>query len=457
MNAARCNGAWRGLFDRRAFFRAGLAGLTLPAIVRGRAHAGTSGKDTAVIQVWLGGAASHIETYDPKPAAAVECRGPFRPIATNVTGVRICETLPLHARMMDQVVVLRSVHHTHSDHQHAMHWCLTGNAPADNPFKRSSHPCTGSVIARARAQRHTGMLPYVCIGYPLDEPAPVRMLPHRSAYWGKQYDPLEILNQRTGDGKDPGLDSDFHVRSLDLSVGLTPHTLADRRSLLGQLDRVRRRAAVPGEAEGLDRYQQTAFDLLTGQRVRQAFDLEREEVRIRHRYGLNRSGQTALLARRLVEAGVCFVNVIDPGVGLSSSGWDLHTKLEWGMKAACPRMDCAVTALIEDLRQRGLDRRVLVVVWGEFGRTPRINPNGGRDHWPGVQSVLLAGGGYKMGQVIGASTANGEVPRDRPLGPEDVVATFYHHLGIQPDDSFPDQLGRPIPVLARGQVIQELL
>jgi len=446
--------------QRRGLLQA-VAGLTLPGIFRARASAARTGSNTAVIQIWLGGAASHIETYDPKPDAPAEFRGPFRAIASNVPGVHLCETLPRHARIMDKVVLLRSVHHTQNDHQHAMHWCLTGHPPAVNAFQRSSHPSTGSVAARCRGTAARVLPPYVCMVYPLDEPAPVRMLPHRAAYWASSYDPYEILNQRTGDGKDPGLDRDFRLRSLDPATGLTAGTLVQRRALVSRLNQLRREADAAGES--LDAFQHAAFDLLTGQRARQAFDLEQEDPRVRARYGPSRSGQTALLARRLVEAGVNFVTVIDPGVGLSSSGWDLHTRLEWGMNLACPRMDSAVTALVEDLRQRGLDCQVLVVVWGEFGRTPRLNngepgnPAPGRDHWAGVQSVLLAGGDFKMGQVIGSSTRHGEVPKDRPIRPEDVVATMYHHLGIEPEHTFPDPVGRPIPVLERGAVIRELL
>ena len=188
-----------------------------------------------------------------------------------------------------------------------------------------------------------------------------------------------------------------------------------------------------------------------------AFDLEQEDVKTRERYGLNRSGQTALLARRLVEAGVTFVTVIDPGVGLSSSGWDLHTKLEWGMNTCCPRMDQAVTTLIEDLHERGLNKKVLVVVWGEFGRTPKINANGGRDHWGRLQSMLLAGGNYQHGQVIGSSNAKGEIPQDRPLWPYDVVATMYHHLGINPRLTPQTSVGQSVPILEKGEVISELL
>lgn len=457
-----CKGYRRGL-SRREVLLSGFGGLTLPAILQARAAAAASSgrlpPHTAVIQYWLGGAASHFETYDPKPDAPVEFRGPFRPIPTNVPGIQISETLPLHARIMDKVALLRSVHHDNSDHQHGMHWCQTGHdakANGVNPFKGSSHPSIGSITANVRGANQPGMPPYVHIGYELDQVAG-RHHPHNAAYLGRRFVPFSILDQRTGDGKDPGLDRDFQVKNLKLLDGLTGRTIADRRALLAQFDRLRRGMHQKGAIDGLDHFQQAAFEMLTGQRARAAFDLEQEDERTRRRYGPSRSGQTALLARRLVEAGVTFVTVVDPGVGLSSSGWDLHTQLEWGMKTACPRMDQAVTALIEDLHERGLDRTVLLVVWGEFGRTPRINKDGGRDHWADVQSVLIAGGGLRMGQVIGASTAKGERPKDRPLWPFDILSTIYRHLGIDTQRAFLNEVGRPIPILDSGQMIRELV
>lgn len=460
LDGTGCSGYQRGV-SRRHILLAGM-GLSLPAILRARsisAAAGQPEKDTAVIQYWLGGAASHFETYDPKPDALSELRGPFRPIATNVPGTQICETLPLHAQIMDKVVLIRSVHHDNSDHQHGMHWCQTGHDAKANgidPFKASSHPSMGSIAAKVRGPLVPGALPYVHAGYPLDQ-VPGRHFPHSAAYLGQRYDPVTILDRRTGDGTDPGLDRDFQVRNFELTPGLTARDIADRHALRTHLDRLRGQVDRDGTMDAMDYFHQTALELLAGQRAREAFELEKEDARTHERYGASRSGQTALLARRLVEAGVTFVTVVDPGVGLSSSGWDLHTKLEWGMKTACPRMDQAVTALIEDLHERGLDRKVLVVVWGEFGRTPRINPKGGRDHWADVQSVLLAGGGYRMGQVIGSSSANGEVPKDRPLWPYDVVGTIYHHLGIDTEQTFPNHAGRPIPILGKGGVIRELL
>jgi hypothetical protein len=322
-----------------------------------------------------------------------------------------------------------------------MHWCQTGfdaKANGVNPFKKSSHPSSGSVTALVRGPVQPGLPPYVLIGYPLDDQGIHRYFPHRSAYLGVRYNPLEILKDRTGDGKDPGQDQDFAVRSLAPIAGLTRNDLIDRRSLLSQFDVIGGHHAA-SKTGMWDHFHAAAFDL------------EKVDAKTRLRYGHNRSGQTALMARRLVEAGVTFVTVVDPGVGLSSSGWDLHTKLEWGMKTACPRMDQAVTTLIEDLHERGLNKKVLVVVWGEFGRTPTINKKGGRDHWSGVQSVMLAG------QVIGSSTSKGDVPQERPLWPYDVVATMYHHLGIDPHFTPETAAGRTKPLLEKGEVIRELL
>lgn len=443
---------------RRSFLGASVGGLMLPGIMQSAALSEIP-QDTAVIQYWLNGAASHFETYDPKPDAPVEIRGPFKPIATNVPGTHICESLPLHAQMMDQVTIIRSMHHDNSDHQHGMHWCQTGHdakANGINPFKKSSHPSSGSLVSMIRGPNHPGLPPYVLIGYQLDDQGIHRYYPYCAAYLGVRYNPLEILKTRTGDGKDPGQDKDFRVRSLEPIGDLTREDLIERRELLTQANQLTKRFS----GDRLDSWRfsfQAASDLVTGGTTGAAFDLDKEDPKTRERYGHNRSGQTALLARRLVEAGVTFVTVVDPGVGLSSSGWDLHKKLEWGTKTASPRMDQAVTTLIQDLHERGLDKKVLVVVWGEFGRTPKINKDAGRDHWADVQSVMLACGNYRHGQVIGSSTAQGETPKDRPLWPYDVVATMYHHLGIDPHLTPETAAGRSKPLLEKGEVIRELL
>lgn len=461
MGGTGCRG-YQQAVNHRTCLRAGIGGLSLPAILQTRAMADAAAQapsDTAVIQYWLNGAASHFETYDPKPSAPSGIRGPFSPISTNVPGVHICETLPLHAHLMDKVTIIRSMHHDNSDHQHGMHWCQTGHdakASGVNPFKKSSHPSSGSVTAMLRGPNHPGLPPYVLIGYPLDDQGIHRYYPHRAASLGVRFNPLEILKERTGDGKDPGQDQDFRVRSLDPIGDLTRGSLRERRKLLTRFGQTTSKFDV-AQTGSWEHFYNAAFDLVTGDRTGAAFDLEQEDAETRERYGRNRSGETALLARRLVEAGVTFVTVIDPGVGLSSSGWDLHTKLEWGMKTASPRMDRAVTTLIQDLHERGLDRKVLVVVWGEFGRTPKINKNAGRDHWANVQSVLIACGDYRHGQVIGSSTAKGEVPKDRPLWPYDVVATMYHHLGIDPRFTPITPTGRSKPLLEKGEVIRELV
>ena len=327
-----CAGYRRAMLSRRMFLGAGLGALSLPAILKGRAMAAAAGQlpaGTAVIQYWLGGAASHQETYDPKPDAPSDFRGPFKTISTNVPGIQICETLPMHASVMDRVTLIRSMGHDNSDHQHGMHWCQTGHdakANGVNPFKGSSHPSIGSVTGLVRGANHRAMPSYVHIGYPLDE-VPGRHYPHGAAYLGRQHDPYVILDKRTGDGKDPGQDREFRVGNLDLADGLTLSSLASRRQLLSRIDRLRREADQSGMMDAMDHFQQSAFEMIAGPRARKAFDLDQEDQRTRERYGPTRPGQTALLARRLVEAGVTFVTVVDPGIGLSSSGWDLHREL----------------------------------------------------------------------------------------------------------------------------------
>jgi hypothetical protein len=403
-----------------------------------------------VIQVWLWGGASQLETYDPKPDAPAEYRGPYGTIPTSVPGLEISELLPRHARVMDRVAVLRSVHHKENDHQAGMHLCLTGHSPQKDPFVESSHPSVGSVVARTRGSNQRGLPPYVRIGWNPDE-KPWRDLPYRAATWGARYDPMELLTVAEEDS--------YRTSSLDLVAGLTTGRLEGRRALLKRFDSLRRRLDATGTMSTMDHFHRLATDMLTTEKARQAFDLEKEDPRLRDRYGRHRSGQTYLLARRLVEAGVTFVTVIDPGFGQvpNSYGWDMHHKLERGMEHCAPPFDQALTALIEDVHDRGLDRDVLVLVWGEFGRTPRINKFAGRDHWANLQSVLISGGGLRMGQVIGSSTDKGEVPRDRPLWAHDVLAMLYRHLGIDPRRTFPNDAGRPVFVLPKGEVIEELV
>jgi hypothetical protein len=451
--------AWRGKPSRRGLLRigvsAGMAGLGLTGLLRLKAQAAEQGgesKDTAIIQIWLGGGPSHFETYDPKPDAPAEFRGPFDSIPTRLAGVRFCELMPRQAAIAEQLAVIRSVHHTTDDHHAGMHWCTTAHhANAAGNFA-PTHPSIGSVASRICGAQRPGLPAYVQLGFKSGNP--VYDANHNAAYLGGGFDPFRVT-------ADPS-DGAFRVDNLQLVDGVTLDRFDDRRQLRRHFDRIRRDLDAAGTMRVLDQFDQMALDLIAGTRAREAFDLSREDPRLRDRYGRNRWGQSALLARRLVEHGVTFVTVnTDP----HSFTWDMHGSLTKPgadsnarvMPEVGPILDKMVCALVEDLLIRGLDRRVLVVVWGEFGRTPRVNTTGGRDHWGAAMSVVLAGGGLRMGQVIGSTTAKGEVPRDRPLWPQDVAATMYYHLGIDPAHTFLNPAGRPVPVLADGEVIRELV
>ncbi len=413
---AACRGMNGSQIHRRSFLEttvsAGAAGLSLPALLAGRAEAAAAKRplhDTAVIQVWLGGGPTHFETYDPKPNAPSEYRGPFKPIATKLPGVQLC-----------------------------MYICTTGKP-------RKGEPSAGSYVARIRGAGGVEIPPYVHLGF--TQTANLVFMPNfKAGYLGGAFDPFYIYDDPAG--------KKFRVPNLQLAEGLTADRLDDRRSLLKGFDTARRTFEASGTAASVDHFTRAAFEIVSGNKARQAFDLSRETDKTRQHYGMHRWGQSCLLARRLVEAGVPFVTVnFDP----HSYTYDMHSNITGGMKSAGPRMDTAIPALIEDLYQRGLDKRVLLLVWGEFGRTPRINKNAGRDHWGSVMSVLLSGGGLRMGQVIGSSTAKGEVPKDRPLRPWDVLATMYRHLGIDRSRQFLDRAGRPLTILEQGEIIRELV
>jgi hypothetical protein len=444
----RCRGLRAAEISRRAFLEttvsAGTLGLSLPAVLAAQAcgaetsKPGGSAKDTSVIQIWLGGGPTHFETYDPKPDAPAEYRGPFQPIATRVPGVQICELLPRHAQIMDKVAILRSVYHNSGDHDYGMYVCTTGK-PAKN------QPSVASYVTKIRGANGHNVPPYVHLGF--NQTDNLVFVPNfKGSYLGGGYDPYYVTD-------DPA-DAKFKVPNLTLADGVTLDRVNDRKVMLARFDAVRRRADTGGMMDSMDHFGRVAFEMVTGPRAREAFDLPREDARTRERYGMHRWGQSCLLARRLVEAGVTFVTVnFDP----HSYTFDMHGNVKGGMQNAGPRMDSAIPALIEDLHERGLDKKVLVIAWGEFGRTPKVNAGGGRDHWGEVMSVLLAGGGLRVGQVIGSSTAKGEVPKDRPLKPYDVLATMYRHLGIDPHTTFPDPAGRPVPLLHEGQPITELV
>lgn len=410
--------------------------LTLADYLRLRALAAPADRppETAVIQVFMGGGPSHIDTVDMKPDAPAEIRGEFRPIATRVSGIQVCEHLPHLAAAMGRVAIVRSVAHGTASHLPASHWMMTGYEPAPSTTT-NVNPSVGALVARLRGSNVSGMPAYVSI--------PRRQLLGGSAYLGSPYNPFTPES-------DPN-SPNFAVRNLNVPAGISAVRLDDRRGLLEQLDRMRA-GADRGEYAGIDRFSREAMEIVTGAQAQRAFDLSREDSATRDRYGRTSAGQACLLARRLVEAGVTLVKV------LSGGEWDTHANNFATLKnKSLPLVDQALATLVADLYERGLDRRVLVLVCGEFGRTPTINAAAGRDHWPGAFSVLFSGGGLSVGQVVGATDRRAAHPITRPYSPGDVLATVYRHLGIDTSREFHDRSGRPMRVLNEGRPIPELV
>ncbi|MEZ6111098.1 MAG: DUF1501 domain-containing protein [Pirellulaceae bacterium] len=437
--------------SRRTFLQAGalgVGGLTMADWSRLNAAGSirTSAAGSSVILFWLSGGPGHMETWDPKPHAPQEYRGPFGAIETTVPGIQFGELLPEQARLASHLSVVRTVHHGSGDHTKGNHWMLTGfegpafNAPDNRQQRR---PAIGSAVARLRGANTNGMPPYV--GVPHLRGGTDNLF-HYASYLGGGWNPFVV-------NSDPN-ERDYAVKNLTMAGDLTLQRIAGRRELMSDLDRLRA-AAEPRMSE-LDEHQQAAFDLLTSSRAREAFDITRETEALRDRYGRHTFGQSALVARRLVEHGVTFVTV-------NCVPWDHHGspgqyKTEEGAKLLIPPLDRAIGALVEDLIDRGLYESTLIVAMGEFGRTPRMNANAGRDHWGNTFSVLFGGGGMRMGQTIGRSNPRGEHVVDRPFDPQDIAATVYHHLGIDARSvTFRDHLDRPMPLLDRGRPIRELI
>lgn len=411
--------------SRRQFLQIGAfgAGLTLADMLRARSEAAAPGaparrtRAKAAIMVYLGGGPSHMDMWDLKPDAPAEFRGEFRPIATNVPGVQICEHFPMQARIFDKLACIRSIE---SVNEHSDSLVMTGYSNREN--MTANHPSFGSVVSRVRSGS-ANVPPFVSL---------------RGMSRGTEPGFLGI-SHRPFTPSGPGLDN---LRPQTAMVG---QQLEDRRRLLEGFDNVRRE--LDNSIEGLDGFTTRAFDMISSGGVREALDISREPEAVRRRYtGLNQF----LTARRLVEAGVGCVT-------LNYGGWDTHGQNFQKLRQQLPILDRGIANLVTDLHERGLHDDVVLVVWGEFGRTPRVNRNAGRDHWAPVMGALVSGGGMRMGQAVGSSTSRGERPQDGRCSVQRVLATLYRAIGIDPAQTFPNAAGRPIHVVADRAPITELL
>jgi hypothetical protein len=408
-------------------------------------------KDTAVILLWLDGGPGHMDTYDMKPEAPPEYRGIWRPIRTNVPGFEITELFPLQAKIADRFSVVRSLHHNTGDHFTGGHWMLTGRgAGVGGNSTAGKYPFFGSIATKVLGPRQAGMPANVAIPHAMS-------IGLRPGYFGGNYlGPQENPFETEGD---PNNDK-FQVKNLGLSAQLTLDRLQDRRSLINHFDQLRHDVDRSGKLDAIDRFDLQAYDLITGEKARKAFDLSQEDAKIRERYGRHPWGQSTLLARRLVEAGTTFVTC-------HFGGWDHHWNLQSGMENYLPKVDQLVSALFTDLAERGLYDKTLVVLCGEFSRTPRMNDGGnggppgsmgtpGRDHWGNAMCCLLGGGGVQGGRLIGSTNRLGEAPQNHPLKPGDIHHTIFRVLGVDPNLHFPDNSGRPVAAIDHGAVIEEL-
>ncbi|MCA9054941.1 MAG: DUF1501 domain-containing protein [Planctomycetaceae bacterium] len=445
---------------------AGVAGLSLPTLLKAREQAVRDGRPMSrksVILLWMTGGPSHIDTWDMKPQRPLVNRGPFAPIETAIPGTFICEHLPKQASMMDRFTLIRSVDCAKSSHQpnQVMQTANREAAPRTNP-KGDRYPAIGSIVAQHRGPNHPAMPPYVVFH---KHPTHVAW----GGWLGKEFDPFDgnlaaDLPMLDLVGKPLGKTSGGTL--FQTSAGLSHERVFDRRTLTGDLDRLRRGLDHSGSMDALDQFSQQAFDIVLGQRTQEAFDLSREDPHTRARFGDHLWCQQALLARRLVERGVSFVT-IDLSYHTASGTWDTHGDnippyggITKGLGPLLPLFDHLLTTLVDDLQTRGLLDEVLVVAMGEFGRTPMIgtqDSTDGRDHWPVVMSACLAGGGLRHGQVIGSTTPDGGEIKDRPVTPADLAATIYRHMEVPLDLTYLDDRQRPRYIVEEdGAPLEEL-
>jgi hypothetical protein len=445
-------------FTRRHLLQVGALGLASLSTgwLRGEARSTSlKARARAVIFLHQWGGPSHHDTFDMKPAAPAEVRGEYRPIPTRVPGLHVCEHLPRCARIMDRVCLIRTLRHTMKNHNSAGYYSLTGYAPATDDQRlrdsRDLFPAYGSVVDRLAPARK-GIPTFVAFPHVISDGS---ITPGQHAsFLGKTHDPLLIRENPNA--------ADFRLPELSLPASLSAKRLANRREIMKLIDQQNDLLENSAKARGIAEHYDRALSMLMSAGIKKAFDLGSEPPSVRERYGRTTYGQACLLARRLVEAGARFINVyFAPFIGGDNGGWDTHGFGDKPMypilkKYLLPMLDQTLPTLIEDLEARGLLDSTLVVWVGEFGRTPRINKLAGRDHWPQCYPALLAGGGVKPGAVFGTSDRIGAYPASDPVRPEDLSATMFQLLGIDPTTEVYDALNRPLPI-SPGKVIEGVL
>jgi uncharacterized protein (DUF1501 family) len=432
--------------NRRAFLKVGTLsalGLSLAQYAGLRqAQAATPARAKSVLLIYTMGGISHHDSFDPKPEAPAEIRGEFSTVSTRVPGVRFSEHVPRLAGMADRFALIRSMQHQETDHGVGAYYMLRGYPQAESGLdlfqKKRAHPTTGAHVYRLLGSRD-GLPAYIVV----PGTTHTARMDHYTAGWmGRAFDPFIL-------GADPNQPA-FDVPGLSPRAEIPAPRLGQRASLSRQMDRQSRLLESSPGAQSMGTSYERAFQVLSARSTRAAFDIRQEPDRVRDAYGRTRLGQSCLLARRLVEAEVPFVTVDD-------DGWDHHSQVFQGLRQRLPELDRCLPALLTDLEERGLLGTTLVMLLTDFGRTPRVNQNAGRDHWPGVFSVILAGAGIRGGQVIGASDASGALPKEGPITPKDLAATLYSFLGINPFQEYHSRDGRPFRVLDTGQVIPQLV